>query len=104
MSAKLSKHTTIAEYEISGEEPMASLLGPAEMMEPFLARLEYDHGKLIEISVFGFRISKRTKRATKQVAFRSFDRDELDAPDEEFAHHAFAPVPGWVRKLATVAV
>jgi hypothetical protein len=96
----LKSRETVAEFDITGEDVMATRLGPDQNMLPYLARIEYVGGEFREITIFGWRISGRTGKPTKQYLFTQFDLEELT---REFDPELPDLPPEWVKKLVTSA-
>lgn len=100
MSWTYKKRETVAEFDVNDEAVMETRLGPDQNMLPYLARIEYLDGEFTEITIFGWRVSTRTGKPTKQYIFSQFDLEELTREPDP----ALGPVPPeWVKKLVVSA-
>lgn len=91
---------TVAEFDVEDEAVMETRLGPNQNMLPYLARIEYCGGEFTEITIFGWRISPRTKKPTKQAIFVQYDLEELT---REFDPELPSLPPEWVKQLVASA-
>lgn len=102
MTFSLRTHTTKAEYDVIGEPPMRSYLGPYDTMVPYGAQLEFHNGEFVEIAVWGHKVSRKTGRTLRKVASVTFRPEDLGPQEatEDFEPHE---APEWVKKLVGAA-
>jgi hypothetical protein len=110
MTVALREVQTTAYFDVTGEAPIYSYLGPDARMVPYEAQAMLCGGRLALMQVYGWVISAATGRPTRRPAVVTFTRQDLGldqptAEDLENRDDDWEPtvVPDWVATLtATV--